>query len=51
MAGQWNLSVLHAALETGLLEGKCSLLRRAYPNVGNVKPAKPVREATSQFAN
>ena len=50
MIGMWSLSVLHAELTISLSESKCSLLRRAYPNGGNVGPGNSAREAANEFA-
>lgn len=49
MIEQWRLPKSHAALEVGLSEGKCSLLRRAYPNGGTVGAVKAERAAGNWF--
>jgi len=51
MTEQQNLSALHAKLEAGLSEGKCSPLCRAipHPNARTAKPVSPAREAGSQL--
>ena len=48
MMGMWRVQSPHAALEVSLSEGAYSLLRRAYPNEGNVRVAIAAREVGSQ---